>query len=483
MSAPAWETVIGLEVHAQVASKAKLFSDASTAYGAEPNTQVSFVDAAMPGMLPVINRACVAQAVKTGLGLNGKIHLVSEFARKNYFYPDLPSGYQISQYDKPLVGEGWLEIETGDGVRKIGIERLHLEQDAGKLLHDQSADASLVDLNRAGVALMEIVSRPDLRSAAEAESYVRKLRALLRGLGTCDGNMEEGSLRVDINVSVRRRGAPLGTRCEVKNVNSFRFMAQAIAYEERRQIALLEAGGEVAQETRLFDAGNGETRPMRSKEDAHDYRYFPEPDLPPLVLEQAWVDALAADLPELPEAKRARFMGYGLSAYDAEVLTSDGARAAYFEAALDCLPEAERAAAAKPLAHWVTGDVAASLNEAGKGFAESPVPPPRLVALWQLQARGTISGRIAKEVWAQMFASGDAPDAIIAAQGLTQVSDESEIAKVVDALLAEEAEKWAQVQDKPRMLGWFVGQVMARMAGKANPQAVQRLLRSRLSKD
>ena len=477
----AWESVIGLEVHAQVMSEAKLFSDAPASYGAQANTQVSFVDAAMPGMLPVLNQACVAQAVKTGLGLNAKIHLVSEFARKNYFYPDLPPGYQISQYARPLVGEGWLMIVTEDGEKKIGIERLHLEQDAGKLLHDKDPGASLVDLNRAGVALMEIVSKPDLRSADEAQAYVRKLRALLRKLGTCDGNMEEGSLRVDVNVSVRRPGAPLGTRCEVKNVNSFRFMAQAIAYEVRRQIALLEAGGEVAQETRLFDAASGETRAMRSKEEAHDYRYFPDPDLPPLVLEAAWVEGLRAQLPELPEAQKARFMAdYGLSDYDAQVLTNEAQRAAYFEAALGACAEGDRAAAAKPLAHWVMGELAASLKEAGKGFGDAPVPPARLAALWQLQAKGVISGRIAKEVWALMWESGEAPDQLVAAHGLAQVRDEGAIAEVIDALLKAEPEKWAQVKAKPKALGWFVGQVMQKMGGKANPQAVQKLLRQRL---
>src|SRR5690349_12537991 len=396
-----WEIVIGLEVHAQVTARAKLFSGAATAFGAEPNTQVSPVDAAFPGMLPVINRHCVEQAVRTGLGLDAEINLFSVFDRKNYFYPDLPAGYQISQYQQPIVGDGRVVLDMPDGsTRTIGITRLHLEQDAGKSLHDQHPKETYVDLNRAGIGLMEIVSEPDLRSAEEAGIYLRKLRSILRYLGTCDGNMEEGSLRCDCNVSVRHPGGPLGTRCEIKNLNSVRFVMQAIAYEARRQVALIEAGGAVAQETRLYDSGRGETRPMRSKENDYDYRYFPDPDLLPLVLEPEWLDRLRAELPELPDAKKARFIrDYGLRAEDAAVLVSERATADYFE----------RVAAgrdAKAAANWVTGDLFAVLNKQGLGIEASPVAPAELGALLDLIADGTISGRIAKDVFAEMAETG-----------------------------------------------------------------------------
>jgi aspartyl-tRNA(Asn)/glutamyl-tRNA(Gln) amidotransferase subunit B len=473
----AWEIVVGLEVHAQVISRAKLFSGAATDFGAPPNTQVSFIDAAFPGMLPVINRECVAQTVRTGLGLNGHINVVSRFDRKNYFYADLPAGYQISQYQHPIVGEGRIEIELADGsTREIGITRVHLEQDAGKSLHDQHPTLSYIDLNRAGVALMEIVSEPDIRSPEEAGAYLRKLRSILRYLGTCDGNMEEGSMRADVNVSVRRSGQPYRTRCEVKNVNSVRFVMQAIEAEAKRQIEVWEAGGEVEQETRLFDPGRGMTRSMRSKEDAHDYRYFPDPDLLPLVLDEAWVAELKAKLPELPDAKRRRFMrDYGLTAYDAGVLVAEQGTADYYEAVA-------KGRDAKAAANWVMGDLFAALNRAGCTIADSPVSAASLGSLLDLLADHTISGRIAKEVFEAMVATGEDPARIVAAKGLRQVTDADEIALVVERVLASNADKVAEYQaGREKLFGFFVGQVMKAMAGKGNPRLVNEALKRKLS--
>src|SRR4051812_25557169 len=482
----AWEIVIGLEVHAQVTARAKLFSGAATDFGAEPNTQVSTVDAAFPGMLPVINRHCVAQAVKTGLGLDAEINLFSVFDRKNYFYPDLPAGYQISQYQQPVVGRGRLVLDMPDGsAREIGITRLHLEQDAGKSLHDQHPTQTYVDLNRAGIGLMEIVSEPDLRSAEEAGLYLRKLRSILRYLGTCDGNMEEGSLRCDCNVSVRRPGEPYGIRCEIKNVNSVRFVMQAIEYEARRQIALIEEGGAVEQQTRLFDSVRGVTRPMRSKEHAHDYRYFPDPDLLPLELDPEWVARLHGELPELPDAKRARFVAeYGLRPEDAAVLVAERATAAYFEK----VAQGNNGQGGngqrrdpKAAANWVVGDLFGVLNRLGLGIEQSPVAPERLGALIDLIADGTISGRIAKDVFAEMVEAGEAPDAIIERRGLRQVSDAGAIENAVDAVLAANPAQVAQYRTNPNVLGFFVGQVMKATGGKANPGLVNELLRKRLS--
>jgi len=471
-----WEVVIGLEVHAQVIAKAKLFSGAATAFGAEPNTQVSTIDAAFPGMLPVLNRFCVEQAVRTGLGLAAEINLVSVFARKNYFYPDLPAGYQISQYDRPIVGKGRLTLDLADGTtREIGITRLHLEQDAGKSLHDQHPHATFVDLNRAGVALMEIVSEPDLRSAEEAGAYLRKLRAILRYLGTCDGNMEEGNLRCDANVSVRRSGAALGTRCEIKNVNSVRFVMQAIEYEARRQVELLEDGGTIAQETRLFDAARGITRPMRSKEEAHDYRYFPDPDLLPLVLEESWVKEIGARLPELPDAKKARFIDtFDLSVAEADLLVAEKATADYFEAVA-------HGRAGKIAANWVTGDLFGVLNKRGVGIEESPVAAAALGELLDLIADGTISGRIAKDVFAAMAETGEGAKAIVQARGLRQVTDSGAIDAAIETVLAREADKIAEYRSgKDKLFGYFVGQVMKATGGKANPALVNERLRTRL---
>jgi aspartyl-tRNA(Asn)/glutamyl-tRNA(Gln) amidotransferase subunit B len=470
-----WEVVIGLEVHAQVISKSKLFSGAATDFGAEPNTQVSTVDAAFPGMLPVLNRHCVEQAVRTGLGLDADINLRSVFARKNYFYPDLPAGYQISQYEAPVVGRGRVVLDMPDGsARDIGITRLHLEQDAGKSLHDQHPKETYVDLNRAGVALMEIVSEPDLRSAEEAGAYLRKLRSVLRYLGTCDGNMEEGSLRCDCNVSVRRPGEPLGTRCEIKNLNSVRFVVQAIEYEARRQIDLIEEGGEVEQQTRLFDSARGETRPMRSKEQAHDYRYFPDPDLLPLVLEPEWVERLRAGFPELPDAKKARFVAdYGLRPEDAAVLVAERATAEYFE-------KVAAGRDPKMAANWVIGDLFAALNKSGLEIEQSPVPAERLGALLDLIADGTISGRIAKEVFVELVETGADPAAIVEQKGLRQVSDQGAIEAAVDAALAAHPAQLAQYKTNPKVLGFFVGQVMKATQGKANPALVNELLRRKL---
>ncbi len=462
-----WEVVIGLEVHAQVTSQSKLFSGASTEFGGEPNSHVSLVDAAMPGMLPVINAECIKQAVRTGLGLNAKINLKSVFDRKNYFYPDLPQGYQISQYKSPIVGEGEVVVDLPDGETvKVGIERLHLEQDAGKSLHDQHPSMSFVDLNRSGVALMEIVSKPDLRSSDEAKAYVSKLRTILRYLGTCDGDMEKGSLRADVNVSVRKPGAPLGTRCEIKNVNSIRFIGQAIEHEARRQIEILEDGGTIDQETRLFDPNKGETRSMRNKEEAHDYRYFPDPDLLPLELTAAEIDDLAAHLPELPDEKKARFIrDYALSTYDAGVLVGEREVADFFEAV------AQRRDA-KVAANWVINELDGRLNKEGKGIADTPVSATQLGAILDLIAAGTISGKIAKDLFEIVWSEGGDPQAIVEARGLRQVTDLSAIEKVVDDIIASNPDKVGQAKAKPALIGWFVGQVMKASGGKANPQAV-----------
>jgi aspartyl-tRNA(Asn)/glutamyl-tRNA(Gln) amidotransferase subunit B len=471
-----WEVVVGLEVHAQVVSNAKLFSGAATAFGAEPNTQVSFVDAAFPGMLPVINRECVAQAVRTGLGLNAQIHLVSRFDRKNYFYADLPSGYQISQFAHPIVGTGTVEIELADGTtRDIGITRLHLEQDAGKSLHDQHPTKSYIDLNRAGVALMEIVSEPDIRSPDEAGAYVRKLRSILRYLGTCDGNMEEGSMRADVNVSVRKHGEPYRTRCEVKNVNSVRFVMQAIEAEAIRQIEVWESGGTVMQETRLFDPNRGETRSMRSKEDAHDYRYFPDPDLLPLVLEADWVAALKASLPELPDARRARFIrDYGLTPYDAAVLVAEKATADFYEAVATGRD-------AKTAANWVMGDFFAALNRTGRTIEDPPVSAAALGGLLDLIADNTINGKIAKDVFEAMVETGKDAAAIVEEKGLKQVTDTGAIDAAVDAILAANVDKVAEYRSgKDKLFGFFVGQTMKAMAGKGNPALVNETLKRKL---
>ena len=472
----AWEVVVGLEVHAQVVSQAKLFSSAPTAFGAEPNSQVSLVDAAMPGMLPVINRQCVTQAVRTGLALEAEINLTSVFDRKNYFYPDLPPGYQISQYSRPIVGRGRVVLDLEDGSqRTIGITRLHLEMDAGKSIHDRRADATCVDLNRAGVALMEIVSEPDVRSPEEAGLYLRKLRTILRYIGTCDGNMEQGSLRADVNVSVRRPGEPLGTRCEVKNLNSVRFVMKAIEVEAARQVAVLEGGGAVELETRLFDHAHGETRSMRSKEEAHDYRYFPDPDLLPLTLDPAWVDGLRADLPELPDARKARFMAdYGLGAYDAGVLVAERETAEYFEAAA-------AGRDGKQAANWVTGTLFGALNRAGIGIEQSPVPAAALGALIDRVADGTVSNRAARDVFDVMVATGQDADSVIAEKGLRQVSDAGTIEALVDRVIAENPDKVADYRaGRTKLVGWFVGQAMKASGGKANPKAVNEALRARL---
>jgi aspartyl-tRNA(Asn)/glutamyl-tRNA(Gln) amidotransferase subunit B len=471
-----WEMVIGLEIHAQVTSKAKLFSGAATTFGAEPNTQVSLVDAAMPGMLPVINGYCVEQAVRTGLALGAEIKLFSVFDRKNYFYPDLPAGYQISQFSQPVVGHGTVVIDLKDGSsREIGITRLHMEMDAGKSVHDLRADATHVDLNRSGVALMEIVSEPDIRSPEEAGAYVRKLRSIMRYIGTCDGNMEEGSLRCDVNISMRRPGEAYGTRAEIKNVNSVRYLMKAIEYEAERQVEILEDGGSVALETRLFDAKTTTTRAMRSKEEAHDYRYFPDPDLLPLELDAAWVESLRAGLPELPDAKKARFIEqFGLSPYDAGVLVAEQDSAAFFEAvAARC--------DGKLAANWVTGDLFGALNKAGLGIGQSPVSVERLGGLIERIQDNTISGRIAKEVFEIMFESGQDADTVIAEKGLKQVTDVAAIEAVVDRVIADNPEKTAEFRGgKDKLMGWFVGQVMKASKGKANPQMANQVLAKKL---
>lgn len=471
-----WEVVIGLEVHAQVSSQAKLFSGSSAAFGAGPNEHVSLVDAAMPGMLPVINKFCVEQAVRTGLGLNAEINLVSVFDRKNYFYADLPQGYQISQFKQPIVGEGKITITLKDGTsRDIGIERLHLEQDAGKSMHDQHPTKSFIDLNRSGVALMEIVSKPDMRSAEEAAAYVSKLRAIVRFLGTCDGNMEQGSLRADCNVSVRRPGEPLGTRTETKNLNSIRFIAQAINSEVARQIEVLEDGGTINQETRLFDNATGQTRTMRSKEDAHDYRYFPDPDLLPLILDAAWVEGIRDTLPELPDALRARLLDqYGLSPYDASLISEDRAVAAYYEAAA-------AGQDAKIVANWMTVELFGALNKMGLDLADSPVKPEQLGKLVARISDGTISGRIAKDVFALMLENGADPDQVIEEKGFKQVSDTGAIEAMIDAVLADNADKVAEYRGgKDKLFGFFVGQVMKASQGQANPGVVNGLLKQKL---
>ncbi|MFZ4807612.1 MAG: Asp-tRNA(Asn)/Glu-tRNA(Gln) amidotransferase subunit GatB [Hyphomicrobiaceae bacterium] len=469
-----WEVVIGMEVHAQVTSNSKLFSGASTMFGAPPNHNVSLVDAAMPGMLPVINAQCIAQAIRTGLGLKAAINLNSVFDRKNYFYPDLPQGYQISQYKYPIVGEGVVDIDVDGEAIRVGIERLHLEQDAGKSIHDISPEHSYVDLNRSGVALMEIVSRPDLRSSKEAQAYVTKLRTILRYLGTCDGDMEKGSLRADVNVSVRKPGQPLGTRCEIKNVNSIRFIGQAIEVEARRQIEILEDGGKIDQETRLFDAAKGETRSMRSKEEAHDYRYFPDPDLLPLELTQGYVDELKKTLPELPDEKRERFMkAYGLASYDANVLVAERESADFFEAVA-------KGRDGKAAANWVINELFGRLNKEGKDIDASPVSAAQLGAIVDLIGAGTISGKIAKDLFEIVWTEGGDPAEIVEKRGMKQVTDTGAIEAAVDAIIAANPDKVEQVKAKPSMLGWFVGQVMKQTGGKANPQALNEILKTKL---
>ena len=470
-----WEIVIGLEVHAQVSSKGKLFSGASATYGGEPNEQVSLVDAAMPGMLPVINEFCVEQAIKTGLGLRAKINCFSVFDRKNYFYPDQPSGYQISQYKDPIVGEGTVSVDLEDGgTIEVGIERLHLEQDAGKSIHE--SNRSLVDLNRAGVALMEIVTKPDLRSSVQVMAFLRKLRSILRYLGTCDGNMEQGSMRADVNVSVRKAGDnAFGTRCEIKNMNSIRFIAQAIEFESRRQIAILEDGGSIDQETRLFDSEVGNTRTMRSKEDAHDYRYFPDPDLLPLEFEQAWVDEIKSTLPELPDARRDRFVSeYGLKLEDANVLVAEKESADYFETVA-------KGRDAKIAANWVMGELFGALNRLDRSIEQSPVNAEQLGELVDLISNDTISGRIAKQVFDIMLETGDAPAKIVEEKGLQQVTDHSAIEKTIDEIISANPDKVEEFKTKPKVMGWFVGQVMQATGGKANPKAVNEILKTKLS--
>jgi len=474
-----WEVVIGMEIHAQVTSQAKLFSGAPTAFGGAPNSHVSLVDAAMPGMLPVINAECVAQAVRTGLGLKAKINLKSVFDRKNYFYPDLPQGYQISQYKSPIVGEGEVVVDLPDRSITVGIERLHLEQDAGKSLHDQHPALSFVDLNRSGIALMEIVSKPDLRSAEEAKAFVSKLRAILRYLGTCDGDMEKGNLRADVNVSVHRPGEPLGTRCEIKNVNSIRFIGQAIEHEARRQIQILEDGGKIEQETRLFDPGKGETRSMRTKEEAHDYRYFPDPDLLPLELTQQYVNALAEHLPELPDEKKTRFVrDFGLSDYDAGVLVAERESAEYFE---DLLRKSDGSGRdAKTAANWVINELFGRLNKEGRAITEAPVSAGQLGAILDLMEERTISGKIAKDLFEIVWTEGGDPRAIVEKRGMRQVTDVKAIERLVDDIIAANPDKVADAKTNPKAIGWFVGQVMKASAGKANPQTVNDLLRTKL---
>ncbi|CAN5317604.1 Asp-tRNA(Asn)/Glu-tRNA(Gln) amidotransferase subunit GatB [soil metagenome] len=481
-----WEIVLGLEIHAQVASVSKLFSGAAVGFGAGPNQQVSLVDAAMPGMLPVLNGFCVEQAVKTGLGLKAQINLKSRFDRKNYFYPDLPQGYQISQFDHPIVGEGLVTVERDDGTTfDVRIERLHLEQDAGKSLHDQDPNATYVDLNRAGTALMEIVSKPDMRTSEEAAAYVKKIRTILVYLGTCDGDMEKGNLRADVNVSVCRPGdyekfretgsfSHLGTRCEIKNVNSYRYIQQAIEYEARRQIEILEDGGKIDQETRLFDPTKVETRSMRSKEEAHDYRYFPDPDLLPLILDPAWVKKIEETLPELPDAKKQRLQSqYGLSAYDAGVLIIEADRADYFEAAA-------KGRDAKLVSNWVTNELLSKLSANGHEIAASPLPSSDIAQLVELIENGTISSKIAKEVFEHMWAGEGRPAQIVEARGLVQINDTGAIEAAIDALIAANPDKASAVKEKPQAIGWFVGQVMKETGGKANPATVNELLKSKL---
>ena len=472
-----WEVVIGLEVHAQITSNAKLFSGAATAFGAEPNTQVSLIDAAMPGMLPVPNRECIRQAVRTGLAIDAEINRWSRFDRKNYFYADLPQGYQISQLYHPLVGEGSLLVETEEGEKRIGVERIHVEQDAGKLMHDQHPTMSYVDLNRCGVALMEIVSKPDMRSPAEAGAYVRKLRAILRYVGSCDGNMEQGSMRADVNVSVRRPGEEFGTRTETKNVNSVRFIQAVVEHEARRQVDVIESGGRVVQETRLWDPDKGVTRSMRSKEDAHDYRYFPDPDLLPLELDEAFVADCAASLPELPDAKRARYVAaLGMSAYNADVITADVETARWFEALL------AEGVEARAGANWLTGELFGALNRLGRDITDSPVSPAGAAELLKLVTDGTISGSIAKTVFEKMLDTGDGAGMIVEREGLRQTSDTGAIEAAVAAVLAANDDKVAQYKGgKEALFGFFVGQTMKAMGGKANPAVVNEVLRKALA--
>ncbi|NBB97525.1 MAG: Asp-tRNA(Asn)/Glu-tRNA(Gln) amidotransferase subunit GatB [Alphaproteobacteria bacterium] len=482
-----WELVIGMEIHAQVASQAKLFSGASTRFGAEPNSNVAFVDAAMPGMLPVVNEFCIEQAVRTGLGLKAQINLVSAFDRKNYFYPDLPQGYQISQLYHPLVGEGEVLVDMGAGVaRLVRIERIHVEQDAGKSIHDMDPNMSFVDLNRTGVALMEIVSRPDIRGPEEAAAYVGKLRQILRYLGTCDGNMQNGNLRADVNVSVCRPGqyekyqqtqdfSHLGTRCEIKNMNSMRFIQAAIDHEARRQIAILEDGGTVDQETRLYDPDKNETRSMRSKEEAHDYRYFPCPDLLPLEIEQAWVDDIAASLPELPDAKKARFMAdFGLTDYDASVLTADLADAAYFEAVV------AEAGDGKLAANWVINELFGRLKKDARDIGDSPVSASQLAGVIKLIKSGDISGKIAKDLFEIVYTEGGDPARIVEDRGMKQVTDTAALEKAVDDIIAANPAQVEKAKQNPKLAGWFVGQVMKATGGKANPAAVNQIVSAKL---
>jgi len=475
-----WEVIIGLEVHAQVSSNSKLFSGASTEFGAEANSNVSLVDAAMPGMLPVINEECVAQAVRTGLGLKAEINLRSVFDRKNYFYPDLPQGYQISQFKDPIVGEGTVKIAVGPDKQgnfeevDIGVERLHLEQDAGKSMHDQHPTMSFVDLNRTGIALMEIVSKPDMRSSDEAKAFVTKLRTILRYLGTCDGNMEQGSMRADVNVSVRKPGGEFGTRCEIKNVNSIRFVGQAIEAEARRQIAVIEDGGTIDQQTRLYDPAKGETRSMRSKEDAHDYRYFPDPDLLPLEFTQEFVDELAKDLPELPDDKHERLQNeMGLSAYDASILVSEKSIADFYE-------KTAKGRDGKLAANWVINNLLGKLKEEGQGIKDAPVSPDQIGAIIDLIKANTISGQIAKDLFEIVWAEGGDPAKIVEERGMKQVTDTGAIEAAVDEIIAANPDKVAEVIEKPKMAGWFVGQVMKATGGKASPQVVNQLVREKL---
>src|SRR3979411_272205 len=475
-----WEVVIGMEVHAQVTSNSKLFSGASTEFGGEPNSHVSLVDAEMPGMLPVINEACIRQAVRTGLGLKAQINLRSVFDRKNYFYPDSPQGYQISQYKSPIVGEGEVVVELSGGESvAVGIERLHLEQDAGKVLQDRGATMSLVALNRSGVALMEIVSKPDIRSSEQAKAYVMKLRSILRYLGTCDGDMEKGNLRADVNVSVRKPGGPLGIRCEIKNMNSINFIGQAIEYEARRQIEIIEDGGACDQEPRLFDPNKGETRSMRSKEEAHDYRYFPDPDLLPLEFSEAYVADLKADLPELPDQKRARFIAdFSLSPYDAGVLVAERGNADFYETVLATL--ADKVRDGKLAANWVINELFGRLNKEGRDITGSPVSAGQLGTIVDLIGEGTISGKIAKDLFEIVWQEGGDPRALVETRGMKQVTDIAAIEKVVDDIIAANPDKVAQAKAKPQLIAWFVGQVMKSSGGKANPQSVNDLLKSKL---
>jgi aspartyl-tRNA(Asn)/glutamyl-tRNA(Gln) amidotransferase subunit B len=486
-SAGDWEVVIGMEVHAQVASKAKLFSGASTQFGGAPNSHVSLVDAAMPGMLPVINEACIAQAVRTGLGLNAQINLVSVFDRKNYFYPDLPQGYQISQYKRPIVGAGEVEVDVDGEAVRVGIERLHLEQDAGKSIHDQSPEYTLVDLNRAGVALMEIVSKPDMRSAKQAQAFVSKVRTILRDLGTCDGDMEKGNLRADVNVSVRRPGAELGTRCEIKNLNSIRFIGQAIDYEARRQIELLEGGGAIRQETRLFDSERCETRSMRSKEEAHDYRYFPDPDLLPIELTPEYVEALKNDLPERRDSKRNKYIALGVSEYDADVLLTEKARADYFERVIDINNprrtldgRAYHVVSPGAAANWINNVLLGKLSKEGISIKQCPLSPEQLRELLELEFQLVISSKIAKDVFEIVWNEGGDPAEIVEKRGLKQVTDTGAIEAAVDAVVAANPNKVADAKANPKAIAWFVGQVMKSTGGKANPQAVNEVLKRKL---